>query len=704
MKSPAPLFSKALFNKNLHRFWPLLAAYMFFAFIVSFAVINYYRYVIIITSEKFMSNLYSTSPIIAFVIGLFSIVLAVAIFAYMHNSVATAMLNSLPYKRKTVFFSNYISGLFMLLAPLLVLFLAFVGICLSFNCLDFIALSKWLFIFASLSVLLYSLAVTLGMLTGHIVAHIVFFAIANFIFISLEGVIKYFLTTFLYGFIDSSNFYIGLGNNWLTMKLTPLAYVGSISFAEVDTTLITWLVYLLFSVLLFWLGLKLYEKRKMENAGDIIAIRKLNHLFKYGVAFCSSLAFGMILIEIFNVGTNFALSVFLVLLMGLVGYFVAEMLLRKSYRVLDAYKGFIVYALILLVVSFSIYYDWYGYANRTPDINKVEAVAFSNDWLSSYTVNHLQAEQSRVFMNDIPNIPNSLALSYGNPIDRIEEPSGTYSYIYKKQENLSKEETELLWTAIPGIYTEDASIGDIYKLHTYLTNNIKEVRNNYRTRDTNKWYAKQERQYHYFNISIVYKLTDGQVDIYNYPVIIPKEALSGSDNDIYNQLVAIAGSAERRSKKANTLDIETANIVSILLNDNISTEKYDYYDKYSAEHPLATRETEEIKIAPEDYTDFLAAIKADYLSMDDEEMLQLNYNNWSYIRISIDNQSLPSNNKFREKSETIDIDFSHLNTLNFLYDNGYITEDLYNYVVKYPDIQAEEDKTSQSNLLKINVA
>jgi hypothetical protein len=46
-----------------------------------------------------------------------------------------------------------------------------------------------------------------------------------------------------------------------------------------------WVIYLLVGVLLGYLGLRLYEKRKMENSGDVIAIRKLNLLFKYGGVF-----------------------------------------------------------------------------------------------------------------------------------------------------------------------------------------------------------------------------------------------------------------------------------------------------------------------------------------------------------------------------------------------------------------------------------
>lgn len=704
MKSPAPLFSKALFNKNLHRFWPLLAAYLFFILIASFGIITSFNHREIITSTLFNETIFNLSSVLAVVVASFSIALAVAIFSYMHNSVATAMVNTLPYKRKTVYISNYISGLFMLLIPLLVFFLVLVGISISFNCLDFIVLAKWLFIFTSLSILLYSLAVTIGMFTGHLVAHIVFFGIFNFLFVGLEMLINGFFVSYLYGFTNSSNYFLGMRGSSLAIKATPIVYAASETFqTALKGSLLIWLVYLLSSVLLIWLGLKLYEKRKMENAGDVIAIRKFNPIFKYGVTFCSSLAFGMILIEIFSIQNNFALSIFLFLLTGMAGYFIAEMLLRKSYRVLDAYKGFVVYALILIVLTVSIYNDWYGYATRMPDINKVEAVAFSDSWFSHYTINNLQAEKGRVYFDEIPNIPNSLALTYGVPKEKVENYSGGYRYIYDEPRNLSSEETKLLWSIIPGIYQEDESIANIYKLHTYLTKNIKEVRDNYRTRDTSKWYKEQEHNHLHFNISIIYRLDNGKVEVYNYPVLIPENIVSELDQELFNQLATIAGLEERRYKKANAIDIATKNISRITLSPEIMrySEKYPHVDMPKA---VTLDESNEIKIAPEDYLDLQNALKADYLSMSNKEMLRINYNNWGYIRVSIDNLDLPPNNKFRERSATIDIDFYNNNVLEFLHDKGYINDEFYNYIKEYRVYLDKQESSTQSYIPRISVA
>ena len=56
-----------------------------------------YKYQEIITSEMFMRNVFSLSEILVIVVAFFSIAIAVAVYSYIHNSIATAMYNTLPY-------------------------------------------------------------------------------------------------------------------------------------------------------------------------------------------------------------------------------------------------------------------------------------------------------------------------------------------------------------------------------------------------------------------------------------------------------------------------------------------------------------------------------------------------------------------------------------------------------------------------------
>lgn len=696
MRSTPQLFSKALFKQNLHRFWPVLVAYLLFVLISSFAMVMSYKYQEIITSEMFMRNVFSLSEILVIVVAFFSIAIAVAVYSYIHNSIATAMYNTLPYTRKTVFLSNFLSGFFMLMVPLLVLFLLLIGIGINFNCLNILGLLKWLFIFTSVSLLLYSAAVIIGMLTGSIIAHIAFFGVANFLLIGLETLIDYFLSEYLYGYVST-----GLSTTSLIAKATPIIYTSSLSHnSQTQNDWALWIIYLLLGLFLTWLALKLYQKRKMENTGDVIAIRQLNPIFKYGFTFCCSLTFGLMLISIFSLRSNFFLSLIMLLLSGMMGYFVAEMLLKKSYRVLNTYKGFLVYALLLILVSISIYNDWYGYASRMPEIDKVEAVVFSNDGLSYYAMNNLQADKNRVFLDEIPKLPDSLAVTYGNPIDKELSLSGNYRYVYRNAENLTPEEMTLLWSVIPGIYMEDKSIADIYQLHTYLSTNVKDIRNKYRSRDNSEWYLQQEHDYLYYNIRIIYRFEDGEVKNYSFPILMPKQKTDKLDIDIYNQLASIAGSKERRSKKIAAIDLAPENIRNIVFNQHINRYMEKYPDKFKSVAVPITEAIGDIEIAPEDYAEFLDALKADYSSMSDEEMLTLSHHNWGYVRFYIENLHLPTNNKYRDRSFGIDINYYYKNTIEFLKNHGYIDDETYDIIKEYTKFVSEKENPPR----KISVA
>ena len=123
------------------------------------------------------------------------------------------------------------------------------------------------------------------------------------------------------------------------------------------------------------------------------------------------------MLQLFNRSDSFSIAVVLFLLGGAIGYFVAEMLLHKTFRVLYSYKGYLVFAGLMLVLGLSIYYDWYGYASRFPDPDRVETVAFSYWGIPYGMANILQAEKSYVDWME-PIIFGSLPWPNGNPYPR----------------------------------------------------------------------------------------------------------------------------------------------------------------------------------------------------------------------------------------------------------------------------------------------
>lgn len=668
MRSARPLFSKALFYKNLQRFWPVLAAYIICVLLFGYGLVNSIPNDIVFDQNFFRQLIYSGSELLVVIITLASIVAAAAVFSFIHNSRATAMINALPFDRKTVFFSNYLSGLFMIIIPLVIFFLCLLGIGISYGVLQTVPLLVWLFVFAVLTMLLYSMAVFVGLMTGNIIAHLVFYGIANFLLIGMEVLVKGYLGHFLYGFSSNSGY--------IFETATPIVYASNqlYRYSSGNVQWGVWIAYLLAALLLTGLAYYMYRQRKMENAGDVIAIHRLNPVFKYGVTFCSSLTFGSILMDIFNWEESFAGAVVLFLLAGMAGYFVAEMLMQKTFRVWRTYKGFVVYAVILVLLSISVYNDWYGYACRMPDSDQVEAVAFSFSGVSYFNERLLEADRSKVYMDQMINLPDSLAVAYGTPLS-LERNSLYESYSYPTMENLSSEEMQSLWAITPGIYSSNASIEAVYDLHGYMVDNMPEIRDAYRQYLQERWDKIEE--FRHYNISFVYRLDSGRLQYYRFPFILPLYPQNELDQQILNRLAAIAGCQEERSKLAAAVDVEAENIRYMDVNPHLYN--YTELQKKMAEAGVAeisqpTLETiqKPMEIKPEDRGAFLQAVQADYRDMSDHERFDAAFLTCASVDMQVEYPELPSYNRFRERSYYFNISPYNRHVFAFLQERGYI--------------------------------
>ena len=98
----------------------------------------------------------------------------------------------------------------------------------------------------------------------------------------------------------------------------------------------------------------------------------LRPVFRYGVALCAGLALGSLTRLVLSLGElGLAVSV---LLWGVVGCFVAQMLLTKSVRVLRYWKGAVAVAVTFAALFVVMALDLTGYETRVPDGEQVASV------------------------------------------------------------------------------------------------------------------------------------------------------------------------------------------------------------------------------------------------------------------------------------------------------------------------------------------
>ena len=110
----------------------------------------------------------------------------------------------------------------------------------------------------------------------------------------------------------------------------------------------------------------------------MIAVRPLRPVLKYCVTIFCSLVLGVLTaLTFFSGGSSPSLAAMLICLLagGFVGYFMSEILLKKSFQVFRReWIGFGVFSLCLLAAALLMEMDAFGFERRVPAVSDVESI------------------------------------------------------------------------------------------------------------------------------------------------------------------------------------------------------------------------------------------------------------------------------------------------------------------------------------------
>ena len=395
MRSATSFFNKTLFTKNIKRFWFIWALY---SVVLLFAMpINLLLQAVnlrdLADSERALELWWyaarlpgGTAILVLQLAVVLGVVTAMALFSYLYSSRAAGAVHTLPIRREGLFFTNILSGLLFFWVPNVVVFLLTLLCEAVMGCLALGPLLGWLAVSCGETLFFFGLAVFCAMLTGHMVALPVFYAIANGLAAGIVFLVENVLREFVFGFAGISAAHTVA--SWLTpvVRLTRGVYAQSVWNEEtglLETVHWTGLpavgAYALAAVVLLGVALLLYRRRAIESAGDVVAVGWVRPIFRYGVAACFALSFGQVLYAMFYGAIPegaWSMLVFL-LICGAVGYFIASMLLAKSFRVLRRWKGCVAFLIVLMVLTAAMEADLIGYERRVPDPGQVTEVTVS---------------------------------------------------------------------------------------------------------------------------------------------------------------------------------------------------------------------------------------------------------------------------------------------------------------------------------------
>ena len=380
MRSGTSYFNLTVFRKHLTRFWPIWTAWLVVLLLMlpvrglmalrrgaQMAGDQLEQFAINTVSDLMTSNLMLA---LAVLVGLLA---AMAACSHLYSTRSANFMGALPVRREGLFLSHYLAGLVMVLGPVLAASLLTLLVELAGDALELLPLGYWLGYACAAGFFFYSFAVFLGMFTGHLLALPAFYLIFNFLVMAVVGMVQWVLQSFYYGFGGLPEWVspvviwctpvLGFGNFWL----------GSDAMIP-ERGDVLW-VYPLVALVLTVGALLLYRRRSLEAAGDVVTVPVMRPVFQYGVALCAGLFLGMVTVQMLGLAEpGLMVSI---LLWGIAGYFIAQMLLDKSFRVWRRWKGAAGVAAVFAALFVVVGFDLTGYETRVPRVEDVASVAVS---------------------------------------------------------------------------------------------------------------------------------------------------------------------------------------------------------------------------------------------------------------------------------------------------------------------------------------
>jgi ABC-2 type transport system permease protein len=397
MRSKTSYFNPTLFKKNLTRFWPLwggasalgaLIPLALFMILVEDRFAGFGGHPLEFTHSCYVALCYFV-PTISL---LYAALCALAVWGWLYNPRSVGMMHSLPVTRKGLFVTNVLSGLAMMLIPYAVTGALVILLSLVFGLFEPVGILVTILGVLADSFFYFASATLVVFLTGNPFAFAAFYFIFHFLATGAEWLVSQLMAAFYFGvgFVNEGVIEFLSPTIYLTRRLHPDVTYQTTSTPDgwIDNGVPTavellngylLLVYALVGAVLLALAWALYRRRRSESAGDVVAVGWMKPIFRYGVALCAAAAGGMLLYGVLFSSlesgsiANPILMAICMAVAGVVGYYIASMLLVKSLRVFqNSLLGALATAAAALILCFTVAADPAGVEAWLPEADSLE--------------------------------------------------------------------------------------------------------------------------------------------------------------------------------------------------------------------------------------------------------------------------------------------------------------------------------------------
>lgn len=372
MKSKIFCFNRALFLKSVALFWPLWGSFLLLLLVLVpgklwLTITSYKKYdVPMNTPEMYRGNLLyymmdaMSLPFMIFLVFAVAVLFGTVLCSYLFTSKSTNMMHAFPVTRGEIYGTTVFTGLIFMVIPEFFTFLASVMVCIGHGITSVQYIGQWFLVLVGVTLLGYSMTLFSAMLTGQMFAVPLLVVGMNFLYPLVRYVSNLVLMCFSFGRMDYS-----IQSDHTIRYFSPIYYLlREVNFVGDyhDVNVYDYLVdihlngfevlkgYVLVSGILFIGAYLVYRRRALEKAGDLITVDFLKLVFRWGIGLCC----GYLIVSYLNrflesVGIVMGKGIFLLLVLaiGTLCFWFAEMLIQKKFRIhhmklLREYAGFLV--------------------------------------------------------------------------------------------------------------------------------------------------------------------------------------------------------------------------------------------------------------------------------------------------------------------------------------------------------------------------
>lgn len=378
MKSRISFFNKTVFHKDITRYLPVWLIYGIIGLVqAQSSMSGYIEYEGADAAAWYLGTTFSGYAVVNM---FYALLTAQLLFGDLFNSKLCNALHALPVSRESWFGSHVLAGIAFSVIPNVLICLSMIPYLEEF----WVVALLWLLAMVLEYLFFFGLAVFSALCSGSRFGMVTVYALLNFLSILAIWFINTFYIPLLYGVV--------LNEKFLTM-LSPVVGIFDMELVEFKEIAIlmengTWYdfryeyqgvtadwwypaIMAVVGVVLLVVALLLYRKRKLETAGDFIAVRPL--------AVCFWVVYTLSIGAVFQIfGKNLVF-----LLVGIpLGFFTGKMLLERTVKVFtkDTFIKLAIFAGVLIGSMVVVFLDpmGMGLVEWTPKAQHVEYVKLND--------------------------------------------------------------------------------------------------------------------------------------------------------------------------------------------------------------------------------------------------------------------------------------------------------------------------------------